>query len=261
MRLYKKSDFSHEAFIKAHIDSHDLFEEVPIQVHNSHFVHGFLYELRESKQMSCHYDRLRVSPYSFLQKNLDMLAGSIEEYASEQGKYQFQQRQLARERQALLAKRQAINEKRKQLQQDPLPEDMGLPPPPSRLETFLITNQITQHCQQIVQAATQGLNKLYVIDGLNADEREEKKEVGTTQKDTKDEKENKHTISEDKEEKPTLKSKEKSIPPATKKETKEKEKSTSIAKTKEKPATDSTSTTTTKSKEKPTAKTKEKGKK
>jgi len=224
MRLYKKSDFSHEAFTKAHCDSHDLFEEVPIQVHNSHFVHGFLYELRESKQMSCHYDRLRVSPYSFLQKNLDMLAGSIEEYAAEQGKYQFQQRQLARERQALLAKRQALNEKRRQLQQDPLPEDMGLPPPPSRLETFLITNQITQHCSQIIQAATQGLNKLYVIDGLNADEKEEKKEANVTQqKESKEDKENKHSISEDKEEKPSTK-KDKSGPPiSTKvKETKEK---------------------------------------
>jgi len=177
MKLYTKNDFSHEAFTKAHCDSQDLFEEVPIKVHNSHLVHGFLYELREGKQMSCHYDRLRASPYSFLQKNLDMLAASIEEYAAEQGKYQFQQRQLVRERQALIAKRQAVNEKRRLLGQDPLPEDTSLPPPPSRLETFLITNQITQHCQQIVQASMQGFNKLYVIDALNTDgeEKEEKK--------------------------------------------------------------------------------------
>jgi len=259
MRLYKKGDFSHESFTKAHCDSHDLFEEVPIQVHNSHFVHGFLYELRESKQMSCHYDRLRASPYSFLQKNLDMLAGSIEEYAAEQGKYQFQQRQLARERQALLAKRQAVNEKRRQLHQDPLPEETGLPPPPSRLETFLITNQITQHCQQIVQASVQGLNKLYVIDALNSDsdQKEEKKEILSNDKNTSEEGEKKYSTTENKEdvEKPVVKPKEKPVtaPPAAKpKETKEKV--ITKSKEKEKPVT--------KPKEKVTAtKPKEKGKK
>jgi hypothetical protein len=28
-----------------------IFEEIPIKVHNSHLVHGFLYELREQKAM------------------------------------------------------------------------------------------------------------------------------------------------------------------------------------------------------------------
>jgi len=253
MRLYKKNDFSHEAFTKGHCDSHDLFEEVPIKVHNSHFVHGFLYELREGKQMSCHYDRLRASPYSFLQKNLDMLATSIEEYAAEQGKYQFQQRQNARERQALLAKRQAINEKRRQVGQDPLPEETFLPPPPSRLETFLITNQITQHCQQIVQASVQGFNKLYVIDALNTeptDEKEEKRELTSSSSSSSEFVETKQSVIE-KEGKPQEVAKEKLVP------SKEKPKE----KPKEKAAKATTTVSKEKAKEKPKEKTKPKEKK
>jgi len=31
----------------------EILEEVPIKVHNSHLVHGFLYEVREAKTMRC----------------------------------------------------------------------------------------------------------------------------------------------------------------------------------------------------------------
>lgn len=57
MELYADGDLSHVGFSKFGVDSTNIFEEIPIKVHNSHLVHGFLYELREDKSMGCQFDR------------------------------------------------------------------------------------------------------------------------------------------------------------------------------------------------------------
>lgn len=49
MKLYEKGKFTYEMFTKNGLDSTDIFQEVAVKVHNSHLVHGFLYELREQK--------------------------------------------------------------------------------------------------------------------------------------------------------------------------------------------------------------------
>ncbi|KAF4378432.1 hypothetical protein F8388_021626 [Cannabis sativa] len=90
--------------------------------------------------------------------------------------FQFYYRSLSRQQsqqQAWLQKRRAENAARKASGEDPLPEeDAANPifkplPEPSRLESFLITNQISNYCNQINGVAGQSFNRLYLMKALH----------------------------------------------------------------------------------------------
>lgn len=172
MQLHESGDLSHMGFSKFNVDSTNIFEEIPIKVHNSHLVHGFLYELRENKSMSCEFDRLNLSAGPFLEKSLGTLSSIVDEYASEQSKFQYVQRLIARQKAqqaAVQSKRAAENEQRANLGQDPLDEDgkgVKITPQPSRLETFLLANQLSNYCEQIESASQLNFNKLYITEAL-----------------------------------------------------------------------------------------------
>lgn len=177
MKLYEKGKFTYESFIKNDLDSRDIFQEVPIKVHNSHLVHGFLYELREEKSFTADSDRLGLSYSAFINKNMQVLSGCIDDYANEQGKFQFYQRVLNRQKvqqAAYMARRQAENDARMEQGKDPLPEEDTSKNPifkpinkPNRLETYLVSNQINYYCSQISNLSAQAMSKLYVVDALH----------------------------------------------------------------------------------------------
>jgi translation initiation factor 3 subunit H len=118
-------------------------------------VHGFLYELREAGTMSCESDRLQLSADSFLQKTLSTLSTTVDEYASEQSKFQYQQRLIARTKRAA----------------DEAAGDDGpiakTATQPSRLESMLLANQLSNYCDQIQTATKMSFNKLYVAEALS----------------------------------------------------------------------------------------------
>jgi len=186
MSLIDSGKFTNKNFNRHRVDSTDLLEEVPLKVHNSHLVHGFLYDLRESKTMSRDFDALRLTSNPFLQRNLESLSQCIDDYAGEQSKFQFHQRQVARQKAqhaSFITKRNAENDARKQQGKDLLGDEELKTNPlfkpiaaPSRLETYLISNQINQYCGQITSTATEGFSKMYLVEALHkeSEERESK---------------------------------------------------------------------------------------
>jgi translation initiation factor 3 subunit H len=171
MDLFGSGDFSHTSFSKRKLDSTKIFEEIPIKVHNSHLVHGFLYELREQKSMSCGFDRLHRSAGPFLTKTLGILSTHIDEYCSELNRFQFGQRLIARHAKLVqeAASLRRDNEARIAAGQDPLDENgvpIKAPPQPSRLETFLIQNVLRDYCDQIQTGTSLAFNQLYVSQAL-----------------------------------------------------------------------------------------------
>lgn len=178
MQLYAKGDFSHTGFAEFKLDSRGIVEEIPIKVHNSHLVHGFLYELRENKAMSCDFDRLGLGCDGAMKKSMKIMASCIDDYSSEQSKFQFIQRQITRQKtqqQAYLTKRSQENETRKQIGQDPLPDEdlsknAAFKPisQPSRLETFIISNHIRNYCGEIVLEGSLAFHKLYAAKGFSS---------------------------------------------------------------------------------------------
>jgi translation initiation factor 3 subunit H len=172
----RESKSKRETLSDAHITSADVLEELPIKVHNSHLVHGFLYELREHKHLNCDYDRLDLTVSPFLEKSLDLTSNLIDSYAQEQGKYQYYLRQLARQKQNQerhLAQIEADNRARIAAGKAPLPkQDLSKHPlfkkiqPPSRLDSLLLAQQLDTQTTAINSAAIEATHKLYTLQAL-----------------------------------------------------------------------------------------------
>lgn len=175
LELYAAGDFSHTGFSKRSLDSTKIFEEIPIKVHNSHLVHGFLYELREKKSMSCGFDRLHRSAGPFLTKTLGILSTHVDYYCSECNRFQYDQRAIARYQKQLqeaTIARRVENEARTAQGLDPLEGPLlsvKAPAQPSRLETFLTQHQMRDYCDQIQCSISLAFNQLYVAKGLQED--------------------------------------------------------------------------------------------
>jgi len=162
---------------KTRVDWSDVFNEVQIRVHNSHLAHGFLYQLREIKSISCDFDRLTLMANPFIDKNLEALSIAIDDHTQEQGRLLYYQRQVQKQKsqqQQYLQKIKDDNEARVSAGSAPLPEEdlsknpiFKQLPKPNRLESHLIANKIDLFCQQITSASTVGVNQLYIIDALH----------------------------------------------------------------------------------------------
>lgn len=177
MELSNTGDFSYTNFAKMQVNSTNIFEEIPIKIHNSHLVHGFLYELREKRTMSCYSNRLAFDPQSSIEKDLTFLSQRIDEYEHEQHRFQSGLREATRKKQEQVKRRTAENEKRQAEGKEPLPIDeeaiLASVSPPSRQISYLIANQISQRAGEVINTARGGINKLYLLEGLH----EEKKEA------------------------------------------------------------------------------------
>eukprot|EP00002_Diphylleia_rotans_P032450 TRINITY_DN6819_c0_g3_i2.p1 TRINITY_DN6819_c0_g3~~TRINITY_DN6819_c0_g3_i2.p1 ORF type:complete len:331 (+),score=92.64 TRINITY_DN6819_c0_g3_i2:68-1060(+) len=175
MDKYRK-EMSGDQFSLKDLSFEEIFEEVPIKIHNSNYVNVLLSELEEIPSMKYDFDRLDLSSNPFLEKNMEMLLYCIEDLSKQQQKFQFHQHQVARQTQQMNAykqRRMAENATRRQQGLDALPEEdvsqlaqFKPIPPPNRLKSLLITNQISNYCQQMNQYSGQSLSKLFVMSSV-----------------------------------------------------------------------------------------------
>ncbi|KAJ3330598.1 Eukaryotic translation initiation factor 3 subunit H [Blyttiomyces sp. JEL0837] len=127
-------------------------------------------------RLTPNFDALDLGADSYLEKHLEYLAETVEEYGQEQWRWQGWQRSLQKEQQKTaqtVAKKRAENATRTASGLPPLhsEEDITAPSPalakilanePSRLETLVITNQIDTYCKQVNQFAGPGLTKMFL---------------------------------------------------------------------------------------------------
>ncbi|CAN7098136.1 unnamed protein product [Brassica rapa subsp. narinosa] len=159
MELYRGGNFTGEKLREKNFSWMDIFEEIPIKVSNSALVSAFMTELETDAPVSQgDYDRLHSSTTPFLENNMEFLIKCMDDLSMEQQKFQYYYRNLSRQQaqqQAWLQKRRTENMARRSAGEEPLPEeDPSNPifkpiPEPSRLESFLITNQVSNFCGQI----------------------------------------------------------------------------------------------------------------
>ncbi|KAG0494938.1 hypothetical protein HPP92_005932 [Vanilla planifolia] len=171
MDLYRHNNFTGEKLSWV-----DIFEEIPIKVSNSALISAFMTELEpESPVLQSDLDRLKLSTSPFMERNLEFLIECMDDLSAEQNKFQYYYRNLSRQQaqqQAWLQKRRTENMARKAAGEEPLPEeDPSNPifkpiPEPSRLDCFLITNQVANYCNQINGAAGQSFSRLYLMKAL-----------------------------------------------------------------------------------------------
>jgi translation initiation factor 3 subunit H len=90
---------------KAHVSFNDIYEEIPIKIHNSLLVTAFLMELEEAGNMDCDFERFNLSTNPFLEKNLETLIESLDDLTAEQTKFQYWQKNVQRQQQKRLQSR------------------------------------------------------------------------------------------------------------------------------------------------------------
>lgn len=176
MELYRANSFIGEKLREKNLTWVDIFEEIPIKVSNSALISAFMTELEPDSPVSqCDYDRLQLSSAPFVERNIEFLIECMDDLTVEQQKFQYYYRNLSRQQtqqQTWLQKRRAENMARKAAGEEPLPEeDPSNPifkpiPEPSRLDGFLITNQISNYCNQVNGVAGQSLRRLYLTKAL-----------------------------------------------------------------------------------------------
>ncbi|KAG9307258.1 hypothetical protein G9A89_017086 [Geosiphon pyriformis] len=189
MEAQKEGKFITESLLKHKLTFSHIFEELPITIKNSHLVTALLHSLNDTDPtptkdliketvegpLSPNFDTLELSLDPYIEKNLEFLLDTVEENAQEQSNFAFWQRSVAREQskiQSYLQKRKQENLARQASGLDPLPEEdiskiFKLPNEPSRLDSLLLTSQISNYCKQLNQYAGPTLGKLFVVGELH----------------------------------------------------------------------------------------------
>lgn len=175
MELYRSNSFTGEKLREKNLTWVDIFEEIPIKVSNSPLISATMTELEsDSPVTQCDYDRLHFSSTPYLEKNVELMIKSIDELAGCQQSLQQYYRNVSRvqaQQQQWLQKRRAENLARKAAGEEPLPEEdpslFKMPIEPSRLDSFLKTNEISTYCSHINGVAGQSFCRLYLTKALH----------------------------------------------------------------------------------------------
>jgi len=155
-----------EDFVSMGVGCNYIFDEIPIKVYSSPLLHGLLYESRCHAVLSNNTDRLDLSSTSLLKKSLKKMEDGIEELVQEQSTYVFHQRKLARlaqDKEAYEQRKKSSGEIVDEAEMNRIFKDI---PTPSRLNAYVITNQLTEGVQHINDLCNQQFCKLYTMQGL-----------------------------------------------------------------------------------------------
>ena len=177
--IHKKGEFTFEKIADKSLSWSAIVCETNVTVSNSALSSAVFGELtagaakeETSGLTKGDLDRLDMSANPFLERSLEFLSECMDDLASEQQKVAFYQRNLSRQQlqQAQwLQKRKVENAQRKAAGQEPLPEEDDANAKnvtePSRLEGFLIANQVNQYVDQIQEFGQASLQKLYLVSG------------------------------------------------------------------------------------------------
>ncbi len=170
------------------ISSSAVMEEIPIKIRNPGIITALLVDLGSSSSTAgdkghlvedCDFERLDLSTKPYLEKNLEFLCSWIDDLASEQWKFQNYSRNLQRQKHdqaRWMDRRRRANEERRANGEAPLPDDdKDLPPgerridPPNRLESLLISTQISAYCNQLSKFTGASFERLFLASSLQAE--------------------------------------------------------------------------------------------
>ncbi|TYZ68196.1 hypothetical protein PybrP1_012972 [[Pythium] brassicae (nom. inval.)] len=168
---YKAGVFTKESFAKDDIRSTTVFEELPIQVHNSDVVKCWLQEVAHANESVAanSFERLDLATNAYLENSLKNISVWADELAQEHYKFQGYERALQKQRVAYQQwqnRQREENKLRRENDQELLPEEdpnfFKSVHQPSRLESLLITKQMNTYCEHINRYAGKSFQKLFL---------------------------------------------------------------------------------------------------
>lgn len=181
LELYKEGDFNVDSLKNAKFTFEKMFEEIPIYVKNSNLTNVLMCELNSGALQPAKkvepfdvHSHLDLGSTTSLQMTCRQLLSITDEMSQEINKYTNHQRSVFKQNQAKIQyqqKRQQENAQRVTRGEEALPEEdltktfKPIPAPP-RLDTLLISNQITNYCKQVGQFSAQSLGKLFIAESF-----------------------------------------------------------------------------------------------
>lgn len=132
------------------ISPSEILEELPIKIRNPGLINACLFDLKRNAAFSCDFERLDLSTDPHLEKNLGYLCAWVDDLSEEQYKYREEmKREQWRRKNGLGAERDESHDKA------------------DRLATLLVSNQITQYCNQIHHFTGCSVGKLFTVASLH----------------------------------------------------------------------------------------------
>ena len=184
LKAYRLSDETIKAKIRGtnnFISPKDIFEEIPVTLTNPGLVRALLSDISCGGAKSSNFadkenlyemgadtsfDRLDMSTNPYLEKHLEFLCLWVDDLAAEQHKFQYYTRQQSRGGD----KGRDGKNRRKGDDADAWASSEA----PRRMESLLISNQISAYVDQMEKFTGSGLNKLYLLGGLHQTDSTEK---------------------------------------------------------------------------------------
>lgn len=175
---FNGTKFTQEMLADAQLNSSKILEEIPIRIHNSPLTKALMLELREQQAQTFEFDRLDISTNPYIEKHLVDLIDCVGQLTAEQAKFQRYERDLVRQKQNRsnwLQERRLENAKRKEAGEELLPEEEPNNPlfkpvlEPSRLQSLLMSKQITTYCKQVNFFSGNSFSKLFLAGSLHKD--------------------------------------------------------------------------------------------
>lgn len=174
IEVFKEHKTSGKELREANLSWKDVFQDIPIKIHNSSLIQALVTDLEpEAAATQGDFDRLNLSVVPFLSRNVEQLIECVDELAVEQQSISHHHRAVARQAAQMaqwLARRRQENTARRAAGEEPLPEEDATAfrpiPEPSQLETYLVNNQLANFADQVHAAATQSLERFYVMEAL-----------------------------------------------------------------------------------------------
>lgn len=160
LELYRSGEVTTERVQEKGITWSDVLTEIPITVQNSTLASSLMRCCAPGPESVTEQDldRLNMSTYPFLERNMEFLVDCMDDLQLEAQKQAQYQRAVQRQQQQQaqwLQRRRQENSSRQAQGLEPLPEEdpsnpiFKLPNEPSRLDELLVTNQVSNYCWQV----------------------------------------------------------------------------------------------------------------
>ncbi|KAL9649100.1 hypothetical protein ABK040_008477 [Willaertia magna] len=133
-------------------NDNDIFEELPIQIHNYALVQAFLLDFEQDDKLHLlsNYDSLDLNGNLFLTRGLNSLIECSDTLSHEQHRYQQYQKKLTQQKQYMAKKKDKSQEEQelalKSIQQ------------PNQLSYLMVANQLNNTCNQMKDFANQSIH-------------------------------------------------------------------------------------------------------
>ncbi|CAG9463120.1 unnamed protein product [Pedinophyceae sp. YPF-701] len=178
LKVFQEGVFTLEKLAETQLSWSEVFQEVPIRIHNSPLAVALMAELEANGSVSqLDENRLQVGVGHFLGRNVAHLGELMDDLLVEQQKTQNYHRLVARQQihmDTFRQRRRQENLERKARGEEPLPEEdpTAFKPveQPSQLDNLLITNQLAAYCAQMNSFTSQALSRLQLASRFASEE-------------------------------------------------------------------------------------------